>query len=247
MNAREIKQQQPTQPTIAGEVRVSDSPFFSFFNADNMEIMKQYPDKYFDLAIVDPPYGINIADKLANGWVSKAGGVKHKSKEWDLYLPTEQYFNELFRISKNQIIWGANYFMSVIKKDSPCWIFWDKNNGDSLFADGEMAWTSFDTPIRLAKIHWCGSAAIHETGQNKIHPTQKPIKLYDWCIKKYAKKNMKILDTHLGSGSIALAIDKANKLDNMNLEFVGIELDTEYFNAAVNRFRLAHAQSCLSF
>lgn len=137
--------------------------------------------------------------------------------------------------------------MSKIQRDSPCWIFWDKNNGDSLFADGEMAWTSFDSPVRLAKIHWCGSAAKHETGQNKIHPTQKPIKLYDWILQKYAKENQKILDTHLGSGSIALAIDKANKLDNMNLEFVGIELDTEYFNAAVNRFRLAHAQSCLSF
>lgn len=155
--------------------------------------------------------------------------------------------DELFRVSKNQIVWGGNYFMSKIQRDSPCWIFWDKNNGDSLFADGEMAWTSFDSPVRLAKIHWCGSAAKHETGQNKIHPTQKPIKLYDWILQKYAKPNQKILDTHLGSASIALAIDKANKLDNMNLEFVGIEIDTDYFDAGVNRFRMAHSQGCLPF
>lgn len=221
--------------------------FLDLYHADCMDIMKEYPDKYFDLAVVDPPYGINIADKLANGWVSKAGGVKHKSKEWDLYLPTEDYFNELFRISKNQIIWGANYFMSVIKKDSPCWIFWDKNNGDSLFADGEMAWTSFDTPIRLAKIHWCGSAAIHETGQNKIHPTQKPIKLYDWCIKKYAKKNMKIIDTHFGSGSIALAVDKANRFDKMNLHLTACEIDKDYIEASVKRISESTKQQTFSF
>ena len=215
----------------------------SLYHGDCMDLMKQTPDKYYDLCIVDPPYGIDMGNKMN----SVTGGIKHTAKDWDKHTPSQEYWDELFRVSKDQIIWGGNYFMSKIKKDSACWIFWDKNNGDSLFADGEMAWTSFDTPIRLAKIHWCGSAAIHETGQNKIHPTQKPIKLYDWCIKKYAKKNMKILDTHLGSGSIALAIDKANKLDNMNLEFVGIELDDEYFSAGVNRFRIAHSQACIPF
>ena len=219
----------------------------SLYRGDCMDLMRQTPDKYFDLCIVDPPFGIDIAEKLANGWVSKAGGIKFEAKDWDKCTPTQEYWDELFRVSKNQIVWGGNYFMSKIQRDSPCWIFWDKNNGDSLFADGEMAWTSFDSPVRLAKIHWCGSAAKHETGQNKIHPTQKPIKLYDWILQKYAKPNQKILDTHLGSASIALAIDKANKLDNMNLEFVGIELDTEYFDAGANRFRMEHSQGCLPF
>ena len=94
------------------------------------------------MAIVDPPYGIDIAEKLANGWVSKAGGAKYESKDWDKYTPTQEYWDELFRVSKNQIVWGGNYFMSKIQRDSPCWIFWDKNNGNSLFADGEIAWTS---------------------------------------------------------------------------------------------------------
>ena len=138
------------------------------FNMDCMEFMKDVPDKFFNLAVVDPPYGIDIAEKLANGWVSKAGGTKFEAKDWDKYTPTQEYWDELFRVSKNQIVWGGNYFMSKIKRDSPCWIFWDKNNGDSLFADGEMAWTSFDSPVRLAKIHWCGSAAKHETGQKII-------------------------------------------------------------------------------
>ena len=219
----------------------------SFFNADNLEIMRGFADNEFDLAIVDPPYGIDIAEKLANGWVSKSGGTKFEAKDWDKYTPTQEYWDELFRVSKNQIVWGGNYFMSKIKRDSPCWIFWDKNNGDSLFADGEMAWTSFDSPVRLAKIHWCGSAAKHETGQNKIHPTQKPIKLYDWLLMKYAKPNDLILDTHLGSGSIAIAIEKANRLDKMNLQFVGIEIDKEYFEKALNRIEQYCRQGTLSF
>lgn len=121
------------------------------------------------------------------------------------------------------------------------WIFWDKGQ-DLSMSDGELAFTSFERALRRKTIN---RAELAKEGT--IHPTQKPIRLYSWILKNYAEPNQKIIDTHLGSGSIALAIDKANKLDNMNLEFVGIELDTEYFNAAVNRFRLAHAQSCLSF
>ena len=217
-------------------------PFLSLFHADCMEIMKQYPDKYFDLAIVDPPYGIDIANKLSNH-----STVKHTAKDWDKYTPTQEYWDELFRVSKNQIVWGGNYFMSKIQRDSPCWIFWDKNNGDSTFADGEMAWTSFDSPVRLAKIHWCGSAAKHETGQNKIHPTQKPIKLYDWILRNYAKPNQKILDTHFGSGSIALAVDKANRLDKMNLHLTACEIDKEYIDKAIKRISESIKQGTLSF
>ena len=233
MNAREQQLQNSTQPTIAGEACVSASPFL-FFNADNMEIMKQYPDKYFDLAIVDPPYG--IGDKFKGGKTGKMNFNEVVEKDWDKVPPME-YWDELFRVSKNQIVWGGNYFPLP---PSRCFIVWDKQiSEDFSLAMAELAWTSFD---KLAKIF-----KMPTPKDGKIHPTQKPIQLYEFCLKNYAQKGFKIIDTHLGSGSIALAIDKANKLDNMNLEFVGIELDTEYFNAAVNRFRLAHAQSCLSF
>ena len=211
----------------------------NFFNIDCMEFMKSKPDKYFDLAIVDPPYGIGIAEKLANGWVSKAGGTKFEAKDWDKYTPAQEYWDELFRVSKNQIVWGGNYFMSKIQRDSPCWIFWDKNNGDSLFADGEMAWTSFNSPVRLVKIHWCGSAAKHETGQNKIHPTQKPIALYRWILQNYAKQGDKILDTHGGSMSIAIACD----MEGFDLDIC--EIDTDYFNAGVKRFENYKRQGTL--
>ena len=200
---------------------------------DCMEAMKSFPDGFFDLAVVDPPYGIDMANKIN----SVAGGIKHNAKDWDKYTPTQEYWDELFRVSKNQIVWGGNYFMSKIKRDSPCWIFWDKNNGDSLFADGEMAWTSFDSPVRLVKIHWCGSAAKHETGQNKIHPTQKPVKLYDWIYMNYLPKGGKVLDTHLGSGSNRIASDKQG-----NIEFYGYEIDKEYFDASVKRFDQYKAQ-----
>jgi site-specific DNA-methyltransferase (adenine-specific) len=240
MNARDTKLEQRTQPTIAGEVRVSASPFFSFFNADNMEIMKQYPDKYFDLAIVDPPYG--LGDRLTNGG-SSSKYIKQQTenvKKWDI-IPTKEYWNELFRISKNQIVWGGNYFADYLGAFR-CFIYWDKTIHGNSYSDGELAWTSFDKP---SKYYRKNIATI--TSEGRIHPTQKGIGLYDFCIDNFCNAGDKVLDTHLGSGSIALAIDKANKLDNMNLEFVGIELDAEYFNAAVNRFRLAHAQSCLSF
>jgi len=200
-------------------------PSSEVYLEDCVTALKRYADNHFDLAIVDPPYGIDIANKLSNH-----STVKHTAKDWDKYTPTQEYWDELFRVSKNQIVWGGNYFMSKIQRDSPCWIFWDKNNGDSTFADGEMAWTSFDSPIRLAKIHWCGSAAKHETGQNKIHPTQKPIKLYDWILMKYAKPNDLILDTHLGSGSSRIAAYKGG------FNFVGFEIDQEYYEAQEKRF-----------
>ena len=239
MNETNNLAQRKCEPIIIGDV--SASPFFSFFNADNMEIMKQYPDKYFDLAIVDPPYGIGRDNQTSTICKNPKHNRKHfEKKSWDSEIPNKEYFNELFRISKNQIIWGANYFTEHLPK-SMGWIFWDKGQ-DLSMSDGELAFTSFERALRRKTIN---RAELAKEGT--IHPTQKPIRLYSWILKNYAEPNQKIIDTHLGSGSIALAIDKANKLDNMNLEFVGIELDTEYFNAAVNRFRLAHAQSCLSF
>ena len=250
MNARETKLQERTPPTIAGEVRVSASPFFSFFNADNMTIMAQYPDKYFDLAIVDPPYGIGEdgSKNHTRGKLATSKNYKAYSGN-DLKAPEADYFKELQRISKNQIIWGANHFIENLPtKNSPCWIVWDKENGETDFADCELAWSSFPTAVRKFKWKWQGM--LQEKMKNKqerIHPNEKPIELYEFLIRTYAKENDKILDTHLGSGSIALAVDRANKLDKKNLTLIGVELDNHYFNAAVNRFRLAHAQSCLSF
>jgi len=194
------------------------------FNCDCMEFMAQA--ERYDLAIVDPPYGVNMGNKIN----SITGGIKHKPKNWDKYTPDQAYWDSLFLVSKNQIVWGGNYFISKIKKDSPCWIFWDKNNGESLFADGEMAWTSFNSPIRKAVFNWCGSASIHETGTNKIHPTQKPYRLYKWLLTNYAKEGDTILDTHGGSMSIAIACwDLGFDLDIC-------ELDPDYFNDAVKRF-----------
>jgi len=206
---------------------------FKFYNADNMEIMVQYPDKYFDLAIVDIPYG--LGDKLTQGgtWASK---YKKGDADWDV-LPTPEYFEQLFRISKNQIIWGGNYVQLPAARG---FLIWDKVALMDTMADCEFAWTSFDRNAKMFR-------HVRNTSEKRIHITQKPVKLYEWIIANYAKANDKILDTHLGSNSIGIAIDKANKLDNMNLEFVGIELDTEYFNAAVNRFKISRKQQTLNF
>ncbi len=223
---------------------------FSFHNSDNMEIMKQYPDKYFDLAIVDPPYGIG-----EDGSKNHTRGKLAISKNYkayagnDLKAPEADYFKELQRISKNQIIWGANHFIENLpSQNTSCWIVWDKENGETDFADCELAWSSFPTAVRKFKWKWQGMLQQNmKNKQERIHPNEKPIELYEFIIKNYAKPNDKILDTHLGSGSIALAVDKANKIDKKNLTLIGIELDNFYFNAAVNRFKIEHLQSCISF
>lgn len=205
----------------------------SFFNADNLEIMRGFKDKEFDLAIVDPPYGIDIE---TSGTYFK----QFKTKGWDNSTPSSEYFEELKRISKNQIIWGGNYFLEHLGS-TKCFLIWDKMIGEGMsFADGEMAWTSFKKPTRIKKL-------LSRSENGKIHPTQKPIDLYDWVIKKYAEPNQKILDTHLGSGSIAIAIEKANRLDKMNLQFVGIEIDKEYYEKALNRIEQYCRQCTLSF
>lgn len=210
---------------------------FTFYNADNMEIMRGYPDGYFQLAIIDPPYGININVSMGRRKGDKKSKY-HKFAGGDSSIPDKEFFDELFRISNNQIIWGGNY-MTEYLKPSPCWLLWDKGfSEDVTFAQFEMAWTSFQSS---AKKYDFNSAA----NKDRIHPTQKPVDLYAWLISKYAKPNDRIIDTHLGSNSIGIAIDKANKLDNMNLSFVGIELDKEYFDAAMKRFKIAHSQKTL--
>ena len=208
---------------------------------DNMDYMKNIPDKYYDLCVIDPPYGLG-EDGLKNHSRDKAAKAKkYTPKNWDNEPPQKEYFNELIRISKHQIIWGANHFISRIPYDSSCWIVWDKQNtGD--FADCELAWTSFKSAVRKFSFRWNGMLqGDMKNKEIRIHPTQKPVKLYEWIYLNYAKEGMKILDTHLGSGSSAIAAHKVN----MNLEFVGIEIDEEYYNNAVKRIKWETSQGSL--
>lgn len=220
---------------------------FSFYNGDCMDLLKQTPDKYYDLCIVDPPYGIGASDYKRGGTQhgnSKAKCKEYGRKNWDNATPTTEYFNELKRISKNQIIWGGNYFDL---QPTQCFLFWYKQNPVPNFADGELAWTSFNKPALCFDYRYYGNLQGKSSiKENKIHPTQKPIELYNWILKNFANENDKIIDTHLGSGSIAIAIDKANTLDKKNLTFVGIELDPDYFRAAVERFK-NHKRQCVLF
>jgi len=200
------------------------------YNEDCIEVMKRYPDNYFDLAIVDPPYGIG-EDGLKNHSRGKATkATKYTPKNWDKEPPQQEYFEELFRVSKNQIIFGANHFIERINKNSSCWIVWNKlNTGD--FADCELAWTSFNTAVRKFDFMWNGMLqGDMKNKENRIHPTQKPVRLYDWILKNYAKEHQIILDTHLGSGSSRIAANKAGVF------FIGCEIDKEYFDKQNKRY-----------
>ena len=188
------------------------------YNMDCIAGMKEYPDKYFDLAIVDPPYG--IGDKFKGGKTGKMNFNEVVEKDWDKVPPME-YWDELKRVSKNQIIWGGNYFPLPPTR---CFIVWDKHiSEDFSLAMAELAWTSFD---KLAKIF-----KMPTPKDGKIHPTQKPIKLYEWLLMNYAKEGDKILDTHLGSGSSRIAAYRNG------FDFVGFEIDKDYFEAQEKRFK----------
>ena len=201
------------------------------YNMDCMDGMKQFPDKYFELAIVDPPYGIGAGkEKPHNGW--KDYGIKH----WDNQSPDKAYFEELFRVSQNQIIWGANHFISKISRDFSCFIIWDKGQRDFSLADGEMAWTSFKKAARF--FNYSRARALQE---GKIHPTQKPVALYKWLLKNYAKQGDKILDTHVGSASSLIACHQ------MNFDYIGFEIDKEYFEKAQKRIADEMAQISLFY
>ncbi len=213
----------------------------TIYNMDCMELLKQTPDKYFDLAIVDPPYGIG-----EDGSNNKTRGFLAIAKTYKPFLGNDKkpcdinYFNELFRVSKDQIVFGANHFIENINKNSSCWIIWDKNNSTSHFADCELAWTSFKTAVRRFAYTWHGM--LQENMKNKeerIHPTQKPVALYDWILNKYAKPDFKILDTHLGSGSHAIANHYYGS------ELIACELDNHYFKESVKR--IVKQTSQLSF
>ncbi len=208
-----------------------------FYNMDCMEAMKQFPDKFFELAIVDPPYGIG-EDGLKNHSRDKlAISKKYIPKQWDKEPPKQEYFNELLRVSKNQIIWGANHFISKIPIDSSCWIVWDKRNGDNDFADCELAWTSFKTAVRQFTFRWAGMLQGNMKNKEiRIHPTQKPVALYTWLLNNYAKKGDKILDTHVGSASSLIACHK------LGFEYWGFELDPDYYALATARLEAVKAQ-----
>jgi site-specific DNA-methyltransferase (adenine-specific) len=206
-----------------------------------MELMARYPDNYFDLAIVDPPYGIGESNKQRKNtpskkWKSAKNDIQYIKKEWDSSIPNQEYFNELKRVSKNQIVWGGNYMTQYLEPKMG-WIFWDKKTGDSDFSDGELAWTSFDKALR--KFDWLWSGFKKQQPEERLHPTQKPVALYKWLLEKYAKQGDKILDTHLGSGSIAIACH------DYGFELTACELDKEYFDKAMQRINNHTAQTKL--
>ena len=193
------------------------------YNMDCVAGMREYPDKYFDLATVDPPYGIGMAKGIEVGnWNRKI----HTTKVWDDATPTAEYWTELFRVSKNQIVWGGNYFIEYLK-NTRCFIFWDKKNGTNFMSDGELAWTSFDSSVRRFAYNHIQD---FNKGIDRIHPTQKPIDLYTFCLINYAKEGDLILDTHLGSGSSRIAAYKGG------FNFVGFVIDAEYYNKQNKRF-----------
>lgn len=213
--------QTPTQPPLV-IADVSSCPSINFFNVDCIEFMKSKPDKCYDLAIVDPPYGIGISSNPVR--------QKHDKKDWDNAIPTPEYFEQLFRVSKNQIIWGGNYFDL---KPSQGFLIWDKKQPqDFSLAMCEMAWSSIQSPAKMFSF-----SVLKE--QNKIHPTQKPVNLYRWIYQLYGKEGMKILDTHGGSFNHAIAAE----IEGFDLDIC--EIDKEYFQAGVNAFNMHKRQQRL--
>lgn len=206
------------------------------FKMDCIDFMKDVPDKFYDLAIVDPPYGIGFSDyeRGSSSIKVKKRYTKNGKKQWDSDIPADKYFNELFRISKNQIIWGGNYFNLP---PTQCFVFWFKQNPVPNFADGEFAWTSFNKPAKCFDYRYYGNLEGKTSNQSdKFHPTQKPVKLYEWLLMNYAKEGDKILDTHGGSQSSRIACF------NLGFELDIIELDKEYYDSGNKRFEQHKAQ-----
>lgn len=214
-----------------------------FHNMDCMQGMKDFPDKYFNLAIVDPVYGCvpqgGYMKNTINGGVARH--QQYNLALWQQAKTGKEYFKELFRVSKNQIIWGGNYFSKEIDRNSVCWIVWDKKKPEGItFADAELAWTSFDTKVRIFRYAWNGMIQENmKEKEEKIHPTQKPVALYTWLLQHYAKPGDKILDTHVGSGSSLIACQR------LNYSVTGYEIDDDYYRAAVERIERETAQITL--
>ena len=209
-----------------------------YFNEDCMIGMARYPDKHFDLAIVDPPYGIGAGSKkfINRSSANKRAEKFYKDNDWDKNRPSKEYFDELFRVSKNQIIWGGNYFVDLLRP-SRCFIVWDKMTGDNSYADCELALTSIDGNAKLFKKLWIGAHA--EDADGRFHPTQKPVALYKWLLTNYAKPGDLILDTHVGSASSLIACH------DLGFSAVGFEIDEEYYR--ISRERLENHMKQLRF
>ena len=212
---------------------VSETPNIELLNCDCMEYMKTVPDKALDLAIVDPPYGIGEAgqrnvtgDRPTVKWKNPKS-INYKTFD-DSTPPSFEYFKELQRVSKNQIIWGGNYFTDLLPQSSK-WLWWDKCQTMPTYSDGELAWTSLDG-VSVKKIIY-NNNGLQSKEKDRVHPTQKPRALYEWLLEKYCKPSWKILDTHLGSGLSAIVAEK------MGFDFVGCEIDKDYYEAAVKRFK----------
>lgn len=213
----------------------------TILNVDCMEYMRSLPNKFFDLAVCDPPYGIgeNGDRNASRGKLATAKNYKSFAGG-DREPPPKEYFSELQRATKNQIIWGANHFIDRIAIPSSCWIVWDKVTGNSDFADSELAWTSFKTAVRNFRFQWSGMLqGDMKNKELRIHPTQKPVKLYEWILTNYAKPGQTIFDSHMGSGSSAIAAI------NLGFEYVGCELDADYYAAACKRIEQHAAQERL--
>ena len=207
-------------------------------NEDCMDLLKRTPDKYYELSIVDPPYGICRDGQDETFTKNKKHKRKfHAKKEWDNSKPKKKYFNELKRVSKNQIIWGANYFVEFLTQGTMGWIFWYKGQEGLTMSDGEIAFTSFQKATRQIKIN---RGFIAKNG-GSIHPTQKPVKLYEWLLTNYAKKGDKIVDTHRGSASLDIACH------NLGFDLVTCEIDTDYFNDGNKRLKQHQNQQVMKF
>jgi len=210
------------------------------YNMDCMEGMKTFPDKYFDLAIVDPQYGM--------GWTWKNPGrlsvSNHKKKDWNNKIPSAKYFDELFRVSQNQIIWGGNYFTDHLPAVRG-WIVWKKFTEKSVYSDIELCWTSFDRVAKLFEYRWNGmlqgNIGNKKLNEIRIHPTQKPVQLYKWILHNYVKPDFKIIDTHAGSCSSVIAF-----LD-YGCDWIAFEIDKDYYMDAGKRIELHKQQLKLNY
>jgi len=208
-------------------------------HGDCMDLMAELSDKEIELSIVDPPYGIGMDKTHFKTKSSNSKPTDYNAKDWDSAIPNKEYFAELMRVSKNQIIWGGNYFVENLTNSS-CWVVWDKDNGDSIHADCELAWTSFKTGVRKIKWLWHGMRQQNmKNKETRIHPTQKPVALYKWLLSRYAKPGDKILDTHGGSGSICIACH------DLGYDLTWMELDADYYEAACKRYKDHAAQAVL--
>lgn len=211
------------------------------FNCHYKDLIYFLTDNFADLLCADPPYGIDAGNVLTGPQRKSGNGLAKKSafrkSYWDKQIPPVEYFEQAFRVTKNQIIWGANYMVEHLP-NSMGWIVWDKNNGATNFADAELAFTSFDEATRIFRFTWNGMLqGDMKNKEVRIHPTQKPVQLYKWCLINYAKPGDIVIDSHLGSGNIAIAVDNLNKIEGMNLKLIGCEIDPLTFSDAISNIK----------